>query len=107
MTQEASPVAAPAAATPELDDEQKSVARFIAVVAEVIGVDELSPSDHFLDVGGDSLSTAIIIDWIAQEFGVEPELDWFFNSQSVQELAETWWAKVKESAGQTPAHTAA
>lgn len=102
MTQEASTVNPPAASSASLD-EQQSIARFVAVVGEVIGVDNISPGDHFLDVGGDSLSAAILIDWIAQEFGVEPELDWFFDSQTVKELAGKWWAKVRAQGAEVPA----
>lgn len=88
-------------ATPDLKslDETATKARFLEVMGEVIGIDEVAPGDHFLDVGGDSLSAAILIDWLSQEFGVEPELDWFFESQTVQELAATWWNKVLVEAG--------
>jgi acyl carrier protein len=102
MTQEASAVATATASGSQPPDEQKSIARFIAVLGEVIGVDSISPGDHFLDVGGDSLSAAILIDWIAQEFGVEPELDWFFDSQTVEELAGKWWGKVQSSGQAVP-----
>jgi acyl carrier protein len=84
-------------------DEQQSINRFVAVVGEVIGVDQISTTDHFLDVGGDSLSAAILIDWIAQEFGVEPELDWFFDSQTIAELAGKWWGKVQTERVTVPA----
>jgi acyl carrier protein len=102
MTQEASSVISSAAESALLGEHQ-SIARFIAVVGEVIGVDNISAGDHFLDVGGDSLSAAILIDWIAQEFGVEPELDWFFDSQTVEELAGKWWGKVEAQRVTVPA----
>jgi|HubBroStandDraft_1064217.scaffolds.fasta_scaffold13989_2 acyl carrier protein len=98
MTEDAS--AGTLTATPDLKSlgEEESKTRFLAVMGEVIGVDTVVPGDHFLDVGGDSLSAAILIDWISQEFGVEPELDWFFESQTVQDLADTWWNKVRTEA---------
>jgi acyl carrier protein len=99
---EATQVDSTTATPPRQLDEKQSVSRFLAVVAEVIGLDEVAPEKHFLDVGGDSLSAAIFIDWIAQEFGVEPELDWFFESASLQELADRWWSRVQE---QEPALT--
>ncbi len=77
--------------------------RFVAVVAEVIGVDNLDTGEHFLDAGGDSLSTAIIIDWIGQETGVEPEFDSFFDSTSILQIADKWWAKCQESRAPTTA----
>jgi acyl carrier protein len=78
-------------------DKGASVERFVSLVGEVLGVDGVSRNQHFLDAGGDSLSMAIIIDWVAQEFAVEPELDWFFESESIGEVAERWWARVSET----------
>jgi acyl carrier protein len=96
MTQEApTAVASPAVTDPRALDQQQSTERFLAVVAEVIGVDQVPRDEHFLDVGGDSLSMAIIVDWIGQEFGVEPEVDWFFESQDLGELVTTWWQKLQ------------
>jgi acyl carrier protein len=80
-------------------DRQATIDKFFAVVGEVIGIDEVPTDGHFLDVGGDSLSMAIIIDWLGQEFGVEPEVDWFFESQNLQELADAWWAKLEGGHG--------
>ncbi|NUT33595.1 MAG: acyl carrier protein [Hamadaea sp.] len=78
-------------------DKSASTQRFVDLVGEVLGVDAVSPGQHFLDAGGDSLSMAIIIDWVAQEFSVEPELDWFFESETIGEVAERWWAKVEQT----------
>lgn len=75
-------------------DKQTALSKFYAVVAEVLGLEAAPIDEHFLDVGGDSLSVAIIVDWVAQEFGVEPELDWFFESENIKELAERWYAKL-------------
>lgn len=72
---------------------QEATTRFHAVVAEVIGVESYALDQHFLDIGGDSLSMVIIIDWIGQELGTEPEVDWFFESQDMKELGDRWWAK--------------
>ncbi|WP_422768936.1 acyl carrier protein [Plantactinospora sp. WMMC1484] len=77
--------------------KSKSIERFVELIGEVLGVDSVSPSQHFLDAGGDSLSMAIIIDWVAQEFSVEPELDWFFESETIGDVAERWWAKVEQT----------
>jgi acyl carrier protein len=102
MTQEATSAAA---AAPDLQSlgERESKERFLAVVAEVIGVGQLDTNEHFLDAGGDSLSTAIIIDWIGKDFGVEPEFDWFFDSQTIKELVDRWWAKANGLAQPAPA----
>ena len=97
MTQEVTTATPPPISNPEPLDEQQSIERFFAVIGEVVGVDRVPPNEHFLDIGGDSLSMAIIIDWIGQEFATEPEVDWFFESQDLQDLAQRWWAKVKAS----------
>jgi len=94
MTQEATIGALDAPHDPDTLDEQKATARFLEVVGEVIGIDEVPLDQHFLDIGGDSLSMAIIVDWIGQEFGVEPEIDWFFESQDMSDLVSRWWNKL-------------
>jgi acyl carrier protein len=94
MTQEATVGAPPAPLASPLDEEQ-TTARFIAVVGEVIGMETVPLDEHFLDIGGDSLSMAIIVDWIGQEFGTEPEIDWFFESQNLRDLAGRWWTKLQ------------
>lgn len=78
-------------------DKEATIQRFVNLAGEVLGVDNMSPDQHFLDAGGDSLSMAIIIDWVAQEFNVEPELDWFFESNTIGEVAERWWARLSGS----------
>ena len=83
---------------PTVLERDASTKRFVAIICEVLGVESLSTDQHFLDAGGDSLSIAIIIDWVAQEFSVEPELDWFFESESIDMVTERWWAKVAEAA---------
>jgi acyl carrier protein len=89
-------------AVTERHDKTKTLSRFYAVIAEVIGLDNVATDAHFLDVGGDSLSAAIIIDWLAQEYGAEPELDWFFNSKDVAEIGEQWWKKLDTAPDPSP-----
>jgi acyl carrier protein len=69
----------------------ESIDRFVAVIGEVIGVDPVTRSEHFLDLGGDSLDAVIVTDVITAEFDTAPELDWFFESSSVEELVDRWW----------------
>jgi acyl carrier protein len=83
---------------PTVLEKDASTKRFVAIICEVLGVESVSTDQHFLDAGGDSLSIAIIIDWVAQEFSVEPELDWFFESESIDMVTQRWWAKVEEAA---------
>ncbi len=65
--------------------------RLYAVITEVLGV-TVNPATHFLDLGGDSMDAVIIADMMVEEFGVGPELDSFFVSDTVAQLADTWWS---------------
>ena len=71
-------------------DKESGHARFYMVIKEVLGV-EVDPGTHFLDHGGDSMDAVIIADMMVEEFGVGPELDSFFVSDTVHDLAATWW----------------
>jgi acyl carrier protein len=71
-------------------DKDSGFDRLYAVINEVLGV-QVEPSTHFLDLGGDSMDAVIIADMIVEEFGVGPELDSFFVSDTVRDLAEKWW----------------
>lgn len=77
-------------------DESDGRAHFLAVVAEVFGVDELTETDHFFDLGGDSLDAVIVMDRINTDYGVSPTLDLFFQSDSLADLADRWWTMVAE-----------
>ncbi|MEV0289183.1 acyl carrier protein [Kribbella sp. NPDC050820] len=74
-------------------DSEAAESRFLQIVGEVLGVDPVPPDRHFLEIGGDSLSMAIVIDWVAQEFAVEPELDWFFEIDTIGDVARRWSEK--------------
>ncbi len=84
-------------------ERSAGVERFLTLLAEVFGLDELTPTDHFLDLGGDSLDAVIVMDRIDLEFGVRPELDLFFASENVRVLAERWWDMVVEARQAAPA----
>ena len=71
-------------------DKDSGFGRLYAVIKEVLGV-EVEPGTHFLDLGGDSMDAVIIADMMVEEFGVGPELDSFFVSDTVQEIAAKWW----------------
>jgi acyl carrier protein len=71
-------------------DKDSGHARLYAVIKEVLGV-EVMPETHFLDLGGDSMDAVIIADMMVDEFGVGPELDSFFVSDTVADLADKWW----------------
>jgi acyl carrier protein len=83
-------------------DRLASIERFLTVLSEVFGVPDLTLTDHFLDIGGDSLDAVIVMDRIDLEFGVRPELDMFFQSESVADLAHRWWQMVVEARATAP-----
>jgi acyl carrier protein len=87
---------------PRQMDRLASIERFITVLAEVFGESAITLSDHFLDIGGDSLDAVIVMDRIDLEFGVRPELDMFFQSASVADLAQRWWQMVVEARATAP-----
>ena len=82
---------------PGQEDRSASIARFLTVLGEVFGVPDLAPGDQFLEIGGDSLDAVIVMDRIDLEFGVRPELDMFYQSESLGALAERWWRMVAEA----------
>jgi len=82
---------------PVQTERAAGVARFLTLLAEVFGLDELTPTDHFLDLGGDSLDAVIVMDRVDLEFGVRPDLDLFFQSENVRMVAERWWDLVAEA----------
>ena len=84
-------------------DRAATIERFLTVLAEAFGLADLAPTDHFLDIGGDSLDAVIVMDRIDLEFGVRPELDMFFQSENVADLAERWWQMVAEARRTAPA----
>lgn len=83
-------------------ERSAAIERFLTVLAEVFGVPDLTPTDHFLDIGGDSLDAVIVMDRIDLEFGVRPDLDMFFQSENVAVLADRWWEMVAEARGAAP-----
>jgi acyl carrier protein len=80
-------------------DRDRAVERFYAAVQEVLGV-ELDPGSHFLDLGGDSMDAVIVADMMAEEFGAAPELDAFFISESVRDLADKWWEAASQQSAE-------
>jgi acyl carrier protein len=85
-------------------DKDSGQARLYAVIKEVLGV-EVQPEIHFLDLGGDSMDAVIIADMMVDEFGVGPDLDSFFVSDTVREIAERWWTVFSAPAKPSPAAT--
>jgi acyl carrier protein len=77
-------------------DKESGYTRLYAVIKEVLGV-EVEPKTHFLDLGGDSMDAVIIADMMVDEFGVGPELDSFFVSDTIEELADKWWVAFSPS----------
>jgi acyl carrier protein len=68
---------------PRTETERTLVTSWQQVLGrKLIGVD-----DNFMDLGGDSLGAMVLLDLIAEKFGVEIPLDRFFDALSARELA--------------------
>lgn len=74
-----------------MTERAAAIARFHAVVAEVLDRESVSPDDHFLELGGDSLDAVVVIERMDREFGIRPDLATFFESESLADLTERWW----------------
>jgi hypothetical protein len=67
---------------------------FAALVSDVLEV-EVEPSDHFVDIGGDSLSAAIVVNTIVELDGVVPQIIWFFEAETIEELADRCFDEIR------------
>ncbi|MFR9728396.1 amino acid adenylation domain-containing protein [Saccharopolyspora sp. MS10] len=74
------PDSAPAPAT-----EQETV--LVRLVADVLGSPVVSPADGFLEVGGDSLSAARVVNRLRTELGVEVSVKDVLGATALAELA--------------------
>ena len=97
----------PSLSAAQSPDKAASVERFFSVVKDVLAAQEIDRNKHFLDVGGDSLDAVIVSEAILGEFGIGPELDWFFECSTVNEVAEQWWTELSASGTSSTAETQA
>ncbi len=67
---------------PETDNE-RAIAE---VFAEVLGVDRVSATESFFDLGGNSLSATQVVSRV-HDRGLPLELRWLFSDPTVRELA--------------------
>ncbi|MBM7365733.1 non-ribosomal peptide synthetase [Gordonia hydrophobica] len=69
--------------SPETDTEQRIAAQF----AEVLGIDEISATASFFDLGGNSLAAARIVGRVGEALDVDLSVRDLFDAPSVRELA--------------------
>jgi len=62
-------------------------ARMAALWAQVLGLERVSVTDNFFEMGGNSLLAARLFARIASEFGIELSLNSLYNSPTVEQLA--------------------
>ena len=60
----------------------------IRIWESALGLDDIEPSENFLDLGGDSMTATMVIARIRGEFSVELPLRALFDHPTVAELAE-------------------
>jgi acyl carrier protein len=69
------------------DDLDVTEAMLAALWRDVLGVDQVSSGDNFLDLGGDSARATQLTWRIADLFAVELALTWMFKYPTLRELA--------------------
>jgi acyl-CoA synthetase (AMP-forming)/AMP-acid ligase II len=77
---------APAGPTPAPEDAASVEARLLGIWRETLGIEELTTSDSFYDLGGDSL-TAVVVALRMEKAGIEREIArGIFEGRSIAEL---------------------
>nr|WP_051989839.1 non-ribosomal peptide synthetase [Gordonia soli] len=81
---------APEVATPELVEPADAVERAVAdVIADVLGLEEVSVTVPFFDLGGNSLAAMRVVGRLSEAFGVDLDVRSIFSSPTVRGLART------------------
>jgi acyl carrier protein len=60
----------------------------MATVSALLGI-EARPADNFLELGGDSLTAAMVVARLSDYVGRELPLHYVFDSESISELVDT------------------
>ena len=68
--------------------KDKIEAELIEIWQTVLGIQNIGVHDEFLEIGGESLLAAVIVEKISERFSVEIPLPSFFSSITVSSLAE-------------------
>jgi hypothetical protein len=66
---------------------------FTSLVGEVLN-ESVAPSDHFVDAGGDSMTAAIVVNIVVERDGIVPPLDWFFEENTLQDVADRCYDEI-------------
>ena len=83
--------------TIESDKDITAIEKYImAAIQEVIGAEEINISDKFVDLGGNSISLAIISGKIDQKYGIEVNRELFFDAEksTIAHIAADVYQKV-------------
>ncbi|UPW15718.1 amino acid adenylation domain-containing protein [Gordonia amicalis] len=78
------PVVKPAEYVPPADETESLIAE---VVGEVLGIERVSVTESFFDLGGNSLSAARVIGRLREKTGRAVDLAWLFADPTVRGLA--------------------
>ncbi len=71
-----------------MDDTQSIEAVLASVWKAVLQLDGVDPREHFLDLGGNSISAIQILTSIHEMFGVELSMKEFFTCLTIAELSD-------------------
>lgn len=61
--------------------------QIVSLFRQLLHVDQIGPQSHFLQLGGDSLLTALLMHRVYQSFGVEIDLEDFLRSPTPAQVA--------------------
>lgn len=99
------PAMRPALESPFVVPRTETEERLEHIWREVLGIDRVGINDHFLDLGGDSLTAMQIVARITNQMGIAPDLSTLFTAQTVAKMAvlmehQSRLGEVKENGGQ-------
>lgn len=74
--------------TPFLAPASNTERQLVNIWKEVLNLDEVGINDTFFELGGDSLGVVDMVSRVRRVFGVELSLDEFFESPTVEHIAQ-------------------
>ena len=75
-------------AAPTVHDRKQLAGRIATIVAEVVGLEVVSPDASFFDLGADSMSAVVVNCRLRSELGLETRVTDLFEHPTVSRLAE-------------------
>jgi acyl carrier protein len=80
-------VPAPAASPAPAAGSESTVDRVVAIFASSLGIAEISPTDDFFELGGNSLTAVEVMSQVRKEFAVDLSIAALFDHPTIEQLA--------------------